>query len=176
MRLLAKSSEPLWIKKALKRLVRLAETWGIEVVFAELDRVAGEFVPDDMEISIEQDQSSRSKLNYLLHELGHAQIHLEGLTRDRYIGWDDSTTPRERLSLIEEEFEAWHRGRLIARRMGIVLDESYEEAREVALMSYVRWCARDPLAQSGERPTDATPSAPEVPSEQDPPLVEHGQC
>jgi hypothetical protein len=157
MTTIAKSGGPRWITRAIRRLVRLAEGWDIEVGFEELEGLSGIFIPEDMTIFIDSRVKGRDRVNYLLHEMGHASIHIDGLTRDRFNVFDeDAKTASERLTLVEEEFEAWHRGRMIARRAGIKLDESYEQAREKSMMSYLRWCVSDGHAKiGGRRNTDS---------------------
>jgi hypothetical protein len=150
---IAKSGGLRWIARAIRRLTRLAENWEIDVAFEELDGISGMFVPSEMTIYMDARLKGRDRVNYLLHELGHASIHIDGLTRDRFNVFDtDATTPRERLTLVEEEFEAWHRGRAIARHAGIKLDDSYELARERSMMSYLRWCVSDGQINIGKLP------------------------
>ena len=51
-------------------------------------------------------------------------------------------TDKYRISLIEEEFEAWKRGKRLAKRLGIQLDEArFEKHKAQCLMSYIHWGA-----------------------------------
>jgi endonuclease I len=51
-------------------------------------------------------------------------------------------TDKYRISLIEEEFEAWKRGKRLAKRLGIQLDEArFEKHKAQCLMSYINWGA-----------------------------------
>jgi hypothetical protein len=133
-----------WPSRALAKVVKHAEALNVDVVFTELNHGGGAFsvLRDDwFVVQINSRLTSRARLNYLLHELGHASIYADGLTATRYTGWDDAVDLKERLALVDEEFEAWARGRKIAKTLGIVLDDSYEEAMTYAMMTYVRWCA-----------------------------------
>jgi hypothetical protein len=143
-----RSGGPRWISRALKRLDLIAGRMGVSIVYDELDDQSGIFVPDDMIVYIDHRIEGKDRINYLLHELGHVSIYIDALTRDRFnVFDDDALTPRQRLTLVEEEFEAWHRGKGIARVAGIMLDESFEIIREQSLMSYMKWCASDGYAK-----------------------------
>ena len=91
-----------------------------------------------------------NKLYALLHECGHALIR-ENWTKFQKefpahaaCGYDGrkNTPDKYRISLIEEEFAAWKRGKRVAKRLGIQLDEArFEKHKAQCLMSYINWGA-----------------------------------
>ena len=50
---------------------------------------------------------------------------------------------KKRVAVLSEEIEAWKRGELLAKRLGIEINsEKFDRVRADAIMSYVEW-ARD---------------------------------
>jgi len=91
-----------------------------------------------------------NRLYGLLHECGHALIR-ENVAkfakeyRSNYEGGFDgrkARTDRFKVSTIEEEIEAWKRGKRLAKRLGIELDEErFESHKAECLMTYIRWAS-----------------------------------
>ncbi len=89
-----------------------------------------------------------NKLYTLLHECGHALIR-ENLGRfeKEYTvqveAWGDARkmrSARYKVETIEEEIEAWKRGKRLASRLGIKLNEDKFNAHKTeCLMSYILW-------------------------------------
>lgn len=88
------------------------------------------------------------QLFYILHEIGHILIEKPwesylkrypmgyAMNKDKKI----SKTSRHRIDVIAEEIEAWARGKKMAVRLGLEIDEvQFEKARIVALKSYLKW-------------------------------------
>lgn len=93
-------------------------------------------------IYIRSGQSPRAALFGLLHECGHALCD-----RDRARRWPHGyASPRPRglkhaIECLAEEFEAWHRGERLAKRLGVKLDvRKYRRMRDACLADYARAC------------------------------------
>lgn len=87
---------------------------------------------------------------YLLHECGHHLIGDDDHHGRFEAGYPCSEDPaasktfKHKLSCLEEEMEAWHRGWKLAIRVGLhVSREQYDEIRIECLKSYVKWAATD---------------------------------
>lgn len=88
-------------------------------------------------------------LVYLLHECGHALIGNGGAASKRYsMGYPKQHDPKcnkkfaHRLAVLDEEVEAWHRGKKLAKRLKIawsISERLWEEKRLECLKSYVTW-------------------------------------
>ncbi len=88
------------------------------------------------------------QLYVLVHECGH---HLIGSREkdDRYGQGYNADDPGEkrtlhhRVDVVDEEFEAWDRGRKLAGRLGVKLDrKAFHKARAGYLKSYMQWALR----------------------------------
>tara|TARA_R110000787_G_scaffold255563_2_gene360897 strand:- start:333 stop:779 length:447 start_codon:yes stop_codon:yes gene_type:complete len=103
---------------------------------------------DVKEINICSRKGIEKRLYGLLHECGHALIR-ENWTKFQKefpahaaCGYDrrKNRTDGYRVSLVEEEYEAWKRGKRLAKRLGIELDEErYEKHKTKCIMSYMHW-------------------------------------
>ena len=91
-----------------------------------------------------------NKLYALLHECGHALIreNWKKFTQEypahADCGFDGrkSRSAKFKISTIEEEIEAWKRGKRLAKRLGIEINEErYDANKAKYLMSYVLWAA-----------------------------------
>lgn len=131
----------------LEVLVEWCRGRGIEVVFTK--RFGGVYDPDTKKININGRLSPDKQLHFMLHECGH---HLIG-AKDRherfgmgYSQGDDPETKRtfhHRCDVVDEEFEAWHRGWKLSKRLGINLDkDSYDRTRSEMLRTYMKWALR----------------------------------
>lgn len=109
----------------------------------------GFYHPVDKKITLSGRAAPRRQLYLLLHECGHCLIGDDKLKHERYgMGYPMIDEPgvnrslHHRLDILEEEFEAWHRGWRLALRLKI-LDESdkpgFDELRTKFLLTYVRW-------------------------------------
>jgi hypothetical protein len=104
---------------------------------SDLDDVC---MSDTKQIHICSRNGIENKLYALLHECGHALIR-ENWTKFQK-EFPAHARSEERVSLIEEEFEAWKRGKRLAKRLGIELDEDrFEKHKAQCLMSYISWGA-----------------------------------
>ena len=103
---------------------------------------------DVKEINICSRNGVEKKLYALLHECGHALIRenwskfSKAFPAHAECGYDGrkNRTDSYRISLVEEEYEAWKRGKRLAKRLGISFDEErYEKHKVQCLMSYMNW-------------------------------------
>ena len=103
---------------------------------------------DVKEINICSRKGVEKKLYALLHECGHALIRenwskfSKEFPAHAECGYDGrkNRTDSYRISLVEEEYEAWKRGKRLAKRLGISFDEErYEKHKVQCLMSYMNW-------------------------------------
>jgi hypothetical protein len=103
---------------------------------------------DVKEINICSRKGVEKKLYSLLHECGHALIRenwskfSKEFPAHAECGYDGrkNRTDNYRISLVEEEYEAWKRGKRLAKRLGIELDEKrFEKHKVQCLMSYMYW-------------------------------------
>jgi len=130
-----------WHRLALWRLKREAARLGFCVKYVPTPTSFGELT-ERFEIIIDSSLPQKERIVYLLHELGHATLSVEGLTETRYTGDFDVSSIDNDLRILDEEFEAWALGREIAGRLRIPLDETYETAMRENLMLYVERLAR----------------------------------
>jgi len=105
---------------------------------------------DVKQITICSRMGIEKKLYALLHECGHALIR-ENWSKFAKEYAAHAEVPQDgrrqrnakyKVSTIEEEIEAWKRGKRLAKRLDIELDEErYDEHKAECLMSYIRWAA-----------------------------------
>ena len=98
----------------------------------------------DKIVSINTTRSTETQLYILLHECGHVLIH----NNDHLIGYREvQENFRERTDIhkvfqVMEEAEAWKRGRYLARRLGIeVNEEKWNKDLSRAFNKYIKWAA-----------------------------------
>lgn len=88
------------------------------------------------------------QLHLLLHECGHHLIgsRAQGQRFGRGYSAKETAevgltrTNHHRIDVLEEEFEAWERGRKLAHRLGVKLnDEAWHRTRATSVKTYMRW-------------------------------------
>jgi hypothetical protein len=96
-------------------------------------------------VDINSEQSLRKQLICLLHEGGHILIYENGSIPDfkHLRKFDDyNRDSAYRINRVLEEAEAWKRGRKLAARMSIPInDEEWEAEKNDALQKYINWAA-----------------------------------
>lgn len=141
-------AEEQWVRDAsyiekLAVVVDWCEARLLAVVFGR--RPSGVYDPNAKEIRLACRASPEKQLYYLLHECGH---HLIGMKEhhERFGMGYPQTDPEitrtftHKLACLEEEFEAWHRGRKLARRLGLGIDEDeFDKLRRQCLKTYLSW-------------------------------------
>jgi hypothetical protein len=131
---------------ALATLVDWCGQRGIEVVFCK--RGGGIYYPEDKCIKISGRMLPERQVFFLLHECGH---HLIGdkEKHERFgMGYpqDDPNVKRtfhHRCDIVDEEFEAWHRGFKLAKRLRLRINkERFDRTRAEMLKTYFKWALR----------------------------------
>lgn len=128
----------------LEVLVDWCHQKGIRISFEKKEGAT--YYTAEKRVSVAGRMSPEKQLCMLLHECGH---HLIGFVDgdDRFgmgyphVGDDDvNTTFHHRLSCLEEEMEAWHRGWKLAGRLKLNLQRDvFDRVRLECLRSYVKW-------------------------------------
>lgn len=120
---------------------------GITVAFSSL-REAGVFSSEEKTIFINSTQRYENQLFILLHECGHILVGSEksGAHHRFKLGYPATYDPGlkdkfiHRCAILEEEFEAWHRGRRLAKKLEIEInDERWSTLKASMLKSYIKW-------------------------------------
>ncbi len=132
--------------KGLAQLLDWCEKRNIEVIFSR--KQGGVYLWEDKKIKLNGRLQPEKQLHVALHECGH---HLIGM-KDRHerfgMGYsqDDPAITRtfhHRCDILDEEFDAWHRGRRLATRLGIELEKDrYDVTRTEMLRTYLKWALR----------------------------------
>ncbi len=99
--------------------------------------------PESKTILIKNTNSLESQLFTLLHECGHVLIfENKSVFNFREIQSKNSKrSSTSKVFTVVEEAEAWKRGRLLANRLCIEVDEEkWNKATARALKKYMKWC------------------------------------
>jgi len=87
----------------------------------------------------------KRQLAYLLHECGHHLIGMKEHHQRFGMGYPQTDpevrrTFLHRVSCLEEELEAWHRGWKLSRRLNLSLDRAtFDTIRLECIKSYIKW-------------------------------------
>lgn len=145
----------------LDRLVNWCSRKKITIDFKHLSGSEnGSFYGQKMLIEVSSRLRPEAQLHVLLHECGHYQILCAAVQHDKrsrdasrfdkvvFEQHDRSVLPRGielKMLEVEEEFEAWFRGKRLASRLGIQLDlDSFEKTKVDSVRTYVDWAATSP--------------------------------
>jgi len=93
-------------------------------------------------ISIKTTSAAHIQLHTLLHECGHILVHNNDSPFDfnRITDRFSSSTSTHKIYTVIEEAEAWKRGKQLARRLHIPLDDDkWDMAVARAIKSYMKW-------------------------------------
>jgi len=137
-------------KKAIQNLKKVF-SWlnnkGYEVIFHnDSDSV----IFSDRKIFIDKRSNLENQLYSILHECGHILQHqnksiFNKSFKYQHVAENDKRKARSyayRLSVLEEEIDAWKRGKKLAKRLNIKLDEiKFEKYKAKYTMTYVNWAA-----------------------------------
>ena len=130
----------------LTKVVEWCSERGLKIDFVK--KPAASYYPDSKAIQIAHRLKPIRQLIYLLHECGH---HLIGSSEDheRYgMGYPQNElsvkrTFHHRLTCLDEEFEAWHRGWKLAQRLKLnITRDKYDQLKVECLRTYVKWALR----------------------------------
>lgn len=137
---------------SLDRLVSWCARRGVTVEFTNR-REAGVYSSEEKTIFINSTQTYEHQLFILLHESGHLLIGSENSKESHRfkLGYPSSYDPTwkgkfvHRCIILEEEFEAWHRGKKLAKKLEIEInEEGWNDIKSRFIKSYLRWAMKDP--------------------------------
>tara|TARA_R110002020_G_scaffold273364_3_gene488481 strand:- start:260 stop:712 length:453 start_codon:yes stop_codon:yes gene_type:complete len=131
----------------LKKVFYWLENKGYETIFHnDTDSV----IFSDKKIFLDKRSSTENQLYSILHECGHILQHQNKSTFNKsfkyqHVAENDKRKERSyayRISVLEEEIDAWKRGKKLAKRLDIELDEiKFEKYKAKYTMTYVDWAA-----------------------------------
>lgn len=131
----------------LQVLVDWCVARNIEVIFCK--RGGGIYYPEDKRIKINGRLAPEKQFYFLLHECGHHLIGDKekherfGMGYPREHDVNVKRTFHHRVDIVDEEFEAWHRGFKLARRLKLRINKQrFDETRSEMLKSYFKWALR----------------------------------
>lgn len=125
---------------ALKLVMRWCAARGIAVTFDDV-RCKGEYEHKTKTIRINRRQVPETKLYTLLHECGHNLVTVNDRAR-RFRAWEQYDINSSTVIIIDldEEFEAWHRGQKLAKRLGIRLNtQKWDRYRAKCIKAHMQW-------------------------------------
>lgn len=128
------------------KVVLWAEKRGIDVIID--NEYEDAYWSDVKQITVSSKNRIENRLYSLLHECGHALVRTNKSNFARQypahaeVNYDKRVTNsrKYKVSVLEEEVEAWKRGLRLANRLGIEIDEDkYNKLKTKCLMSYINW-------------------------------------
>lgn len=127
----------------MAKVIDWCTTRGIKVDFVK--KAAAVYYPDSKLVKIASKLKPLRQLAYLLHECGHHLIDSKEDHERFGMGYpqDDPNVKRtfhHRITCLEEELEAWHRGWKLAQRLNLNISrEKYDVFRLECLRTYIKW-------------------------------------
>lgn len=146
-----------WIDRSLEKLVKYGKKLGFkEINFNNIGESSVSWLEGSNNepniINIEKTRNKENQLYFLLHELGHHELRKDWeYYEDRFPRLAESEQEfvfHKKLSrrlgykieILDEEYEAWAEGLLIAERLNIRINfENYIKLRDKSLMCYIRY-------------------------------------
>lgn len=137
-------------KQCISEMVKYSKRLGFNVEFSPGVEDRCDF--QEKKIYINSRKHAETRFYTLLHEIGHAAIYRYSsvsFARDypMFYQFSDGRVERSyayRVSTVAEELEAWRRGRNIARKKGLyVNDEKYDSIVTESVMSYINWASSE---------------------------------
>jgi len=132
---------------SLKRLIDWCAARSQRVCFKRI--VGGEYNCDTKVFTINANSTPENQMFILLHEIGHYMIKTCGTSRSKssfgyqFNEHDVDLTFHYRVDLLEEEYEAWDRGRKHAKRLKINIDHAnYDKFKINSIKTYIMWAAK----------------------------------
>jgi len=115
----------------------------LEVV--ERHHIADEISYWDREITINSQHNIETKVYVLLHEMGHALA-----ARGKYYAYKHSRANKkyarnviDKVATVGEEFEAWDRGLMLAKRLGIQINrDKFDHEKSISLATWFKWALK----------------------------------
>lgn len=122
----------------LTLLVDWCERKNIELTFNS--DTNGVFWPSDLLIEINYNMLPVNQVIWLLHECGHYLIYRNGSKRINTFNKWYAERPNghiDEVAYLDEEIDAWHRGKNLAKRLGINYDvHRFNRIRATSITSY----------------------------------------
>lgn len=128
----------------LEEVVSWCELKGIAVSFSSKE-TNGLYEQKDKQVVLNSKLHPQRALHISLHECGHIIIGNPKHTERYGMGYSHATAkitdPKtNRIDILDEELGAWDRGKKLARKLGIKLDQkAYHHDRDTNVITYVRW-------------------------------------
>lgn len=139
----ARYNEDIRHMRMIESLLSWCDSRRIKVDFVK--RMNSIFDPVSRKIEVSSRMNPETQLFYILHECGHFLIH-NPYVHKRYAKSNDESQTRTfmyRCNVLEEEYEAWHRGHELADRLAFKLDEArFDEVKGNGLRSYMKWAMK----------------------------------
>lgn len=142
------SSELISIQE-LSRLIDWCDNRKIKVEFG---RHSDDYNEATRSIRISSRSNPEKQLCALLHECGHYLVDACSSDRKKRRRWSQgyanrkpgaSRENRYRIEVVDEEFEAWDRGEMLASRLNLLIDKKHFHAFKArSLMTYFRWATK----------------------------------
>lgn len=143
--------EPTWALDVLaisdlESLVSWCSSKKLKVAFVK--KVGATYYPNSKEVLVSSRLSPPRQVAFLIHECGHHLIGMKEHSERFGMGYPQTDpevtkTFHHRVSCLEEEMEAWHRGWKLAGRLGLSISrEFFDEVRLECLRSYIKWSLR----------------------------------
>lgn len=141
--------EKIWANK-LDKLVKFSNENSYEVVFSPKNlKTKSSLAYNEVDfekkiIKIYSGFCNEYKVYLLLHELGHVMINKDKKAYKKFCGYGQLNFSKNsitnKISVIEEEFEAWKSGQYIAEELKVKINKrKYEKLKATCLSSYARW-------------------------------------
>lgn len=130
----------------LEALIGWCEGRKLNVEFVK--KAAAVYLHHEGAIKVSSRLSPARQLVLLLHECGHHLIGMKDQHERFGMGYPQTDpevtkTFHHRVSCLEEELEAWHRGWKLVKRLGLSVDRSfYDEVRLECIRTYIKWALR----------------------------------
>lgn len=144
--------------KTIKGIAEVVAWCNLRRINVEFSKSPGGYYSSNTRtIYINGQQSVEKQLYVLLHECGHLLIDdrsesTEFRFKNGYYSEEQGIKRKfiYRCTVLEEEFEAWHRGRKLATKLGIEIDDvRFSTLKAKFLKSYMKWALGDPNYQKG---------------------------
>ena len=138
----------------LKKLIAWCEKRGLSVKF--MKKSMATYTHSAKEIEVSSHLPPPSQLIVLLHECGHhliggAEKHVRFSMGYPQTDPDAKKTFQHRVTILDEEMEAWHRGWKLACRLGLRLNrDEFDKVRLGCVKSYVKWALKPGPHDSNE--------------------------
>jgi len=125
--------------------------WTIDFDYLNKDEMS----PTEKLVTVNTRQGIEKQLYSLLHECGHVLVQQNWLRYEKdypatakmncypSVNKRLERTPKYKVDVLSEEIEAWKRGKTLAKRLGIFLDEKkYNDLASRCIFSYVKWASK----------------------------------